>query len=596
MVCKKMLLYQVASSGLLYLTIDNQNPIFVEFQHHIKLEACLFTEKRRPPIGFSVGLDPLTQSQGDSSVSENAPVQEKTLSISPRMDGHRAKRRRIKSPKPSCRMKKIKSCAFSIPLEVVKSENIAGGTELPETLVSQSHSGAAVNCEESSAGTETSILREKNPGEISIETSIVTYKNPGETSTDTPVLTDRNPGGISRDTVSENTREDNAFICQFCLKSFDTKLELNQHTKVTSSEVYKCWVCKANFPFRALLLVHTNIHRQDTEHGNVKSFVCVECGEATKNRGKLRHHMFTHTNEFVYQCCICEQKVTTLAALSRHQAKHFKIRTLRCSCCGEHFCDRAALTRHKMAVRDLKCSVCNEEFPNRTSHNIHMKVEHGDQLVRCKLCSHQQLFSPADLLKHMEQHRRHKRKQCGICGLFVSRLDKHRLIHLSPSASQEVDNKPFMCEHCPKRFKRRDTLTEHMEGHSKERSHKCHICSKTFARGGVLRKHYKTHSGLMPFECEICGKRCLEKSNLMTHMRVHSKTTVYHCHVCYQGFKHKSSLDSHLRAKHSTGAAHVQELVTSGPLRPQASPTSETESTALQFPITLMAPHQHTSS
>ena len=560
MKCKKKFLYEVTSPGLLYLTLDDCDPIYIEFQQRLKLELCAVPGPRFK--GLSVTLESPTANQkdkikvtcGESAASEKTIIQEKAkttrgenpflekiMSLPVTKEMCRDSTKRKHENNSDIRYLSGENTKSRVSLQFDKEKRIDSGKKI---IISRVESGV-----ENVEGAEGDQLKGQN------EREEYSSKHADVDKMAKPLTQGENRMYAQLEKDSEKGE----FMCPCCKKGFSTKLGLKQHTKIASSHSYKCAVCKSTFPFRALCLIHMKKHKQVSDRA--PQSVCDECGEDTGSRVNLKRHMFAHTKEFVYQCCLCEKKALTLKVFMHHQASHLRVGKFRCTCCGENFWTRTALTNHKMTVMNVKCSVCDKDFPNRTSRNLHMKVEHSDQMVSCKLCSHTQLFSPVDLLKHMEQHKRHKRKQCGICGVFVSRLDKHRLVHSRARDPQGPDYRPYMCDLCPKTFRRSDTLAHHMQTHSPEKSYKCHLCNKMFGTRASLRKHLKTHSGLMPFECEICGKRCLERSNLKTHMRVHSAINVYHCQVCSQGFKYKSSLDSHMRSKHSQRIADVAPIL-----------------------------------
>ena len=58
----------------------------------------------------------------------------------------------------------------------------------------------------------------------------------------------------------------------------------------------------------------------------------------------------------------------------------------------------------------------------------------------------------------------------------------------------EDPTRPFGCTQCPKRFRMKHHLKEHMLIHSGEMPFSCHLCPKRFNRSYTLKNHMKLHS------------------------------------------------------------------------------------------------------
>ena len=58
----------------------------------------------------------------------------------------------------------------------------------------------------------------------------------------------------------------------------------------------------------------------------------------------------------------------------------------------------------------------------------------------------------------------------------------------------EDPSRPFGCTQCPKRFRMKHHLKEHMLIHSGEMPFSCHLCPKRFNRSYTLKNHMKLHS------------------------------------------------------------------------------------------------------
>eukprot|EP00042_Codosiga_hollandica_P026744 m.128391 g.128391 ORF g.128391 m.128391 type:complete len:215 (+) comp52293_c0_seq1:165-809(+) len=117
-----------------------------------------------------------------------------------------------------------------------------------------------------------------------------------------------------------------------------------------------------------------------------------------------------------------------------------------------------------------------------------------------------------------------------------------------------VNNTPiervrFQCEHCPKSFEAKSSLTSHMQVHNPPTPLVCDFCGETFNRKNALAKHRVIHidSATLPkmyepildreeeddrsFPCNHpnCGRSFLSESGLLYHKNVvHATTTTDH--------------------------------------------------------------------
>lgn len=119
--------------------------------------------------------------------------------------------------------------------------------------------------------------------------------------------------------------------------------------------------------------------------------------------------------------------------------------------------------------------------------------------------------------------------------------------------SRKSDNQPkgHNCELCPKKFKRREHLYQHMKLHTGFRPYQCTDCKKTFVRKEHLLRHMVLHSGERNFSCDICTKSFSRHDNLLKHVRTHNKgqsppeATSYTCDVCQKVYLVKRFYENH---------------------------------------------------
>lgn len=370
--------------------------------------------------------------------------------------------------------------------------------------------------------------------------------------------------------VADDKKETNR-KCQYCETEFATLRDFYDHRRSEGS-THCCSICGKVELFKAHLIVHMQRHGKEqledtAEESDLKSDIevakrtkqkmkCTICGLVVSSLDSLKTHTMLHTGESSYLCCVCGDKFSSLSSRQHHMDTHVTAQRFRCVQCNVRFSSRAELAKHQLN-HNFECSICGEQFPNKTSRTCHYRVAHPQDILRCGRCP--ALFSsPESLQRHQQYHARGLKQQCPTCGLVVSKLKEHMLLH-SPTPPARI----FVCDQCPMSYLRKSNLDRHMRTHTGEKPYACSHCSKCFCSNGMLRKHLLTHTLERPFQCDVCGKRCALRSNLDVHMRIHSSDRRFSCSICGQRFNHKNSLQGHLRSKHPKQSPRVDPVVAS---------------------------------
>ena len=129
-----------------------------------------------------------------------------------------------------------------------------------------------------------------------------------------------------------------------------------------------------------------------------------------------------------------------------------------------------------------------------------------------------------------------------------------------------IQNKPYQCETCLKRFSKWRTLKVHMKNHSEEGSFTCKLCDKSFSRRDQLDIHERIHTNERPYPCTVCGKSFRGKGALQNHLYLHTGVKPHKCHFCDKCFSIKSNLDCHIKL-HTGDAPFVCEVCSKSYIR-----------------------------
>ncbi|OQR79326.1 zinc finger protein-like [Tropilaelaps mercedesae] len=151
----------------------------------------------------------------------------------------------------------------------------------------------------------------------------------------------------------------------------------------------------------------------------------------------------------------------------------------------------------------------------------------------------------SEMLSHEIEHERPY--QCEVCGVRLKKrtfLTQHLTIH--------TGERNFKCEMCGLAFRTSSNLKGHMEVHSEVKKYKCDRCDASFAQDRYLKKHMKIHSSSKPYPCEVCDYRGRTSYDLKEHLWVHSPIKPYKCFEpgCEASFSRKNYLENHIVRNH----------------------------------------------
>ncbi|XP_040288026.1 zinc finger protein 333-like [Bufo bufo] len=144
------------------------------------------------------------------------------------------------------------------------------------------------------------------------------------------------------------------------------------------------------------------------------------------------------------------------------------------------------------------------------------------------------------LVLHQKSHALENGFSCFQCSMpfkNAKALLKHELTH--------TGEKPFICSRCGRRYASQQALDNHLGVTLKKNPYVCSECGKRFAKKYALHKHEMIHNRNKPFVCSICGKGFMEEEDFSEHQRIHMEEQIHICDFCGKRFSSKTSYDKH---------------------------------------------------
>ena len=222
----------------------------------------------------------------------------------------------------------------------------------------------------------------------------------------------------------------------------------------------------------------TRLESREYEQLMPYRFFCSQCSFRSKREGHVRKHLALHARGVaVLRCPMCGYRTTRTSHLTRHQLCQHAKTAVSCSVSGctyvtsdEFLLQRHVKSRHLSSQTrtssSFPCTVPGCSYSGTTESRLirhrarHRAVEgqpSDTDLVECYRCTQ---------CSYKTVHREH----------FQRHVD-----------SVHKNIRPFLCDICGRRFKRRDALLQHAMVHGDQsntarwsNTHRCSVCHRTF--------------------------------------------------------------------------------------------------------------------
>ncbi|XP_071115497.1 uncharacterized protein [Haliotis cracherodii] len=378
-------------------------------------------------------------------------------------------------------------------------------------------------------------------------------------------------------------------------------LYLSQNLHKTTSQSYRCTLCRKDFKRFSTWRLHTisvhlcqkrklqgqrskvkvllkDVKGQKKKKPSGECLLCTECGSVYSLRKTLKfhlmqvHHMLPSQVEMnsalLVSCEIdsCHFASIDYGELERHAKLEHPDVKYKCTHCQRPrmFHLKAMLDKHVTKVHGNKpifsCTQCGQQFVKYVHQQEHERDQHGVQhsvkLFRCDVegCEYETVRK-----FFLEKHKRigHTEHKCPHCNIVVKTgdtLQNHiRTMHLNI--------RPFLCDICGMGFAKEPVLRLHVKSkHNQDKEYKCQHCPYGTNIHWYLANHvFHRHGVRADFDnrkelsCPHCNVKYLTNSYLQKHIRnVHDHTFKCTCDVCGKSYKSFSAMSTH-RKIHQDG-------------------------------------------
>ncbi|XP_061923533.1 zinc finger protein 142 isoform X1 [Entelurus aequoreus] len=192
------------------------------------------------------------------------------------------------------------------------------------------------------------------------------------------------------------------YKCSDCKYSTGNKQKMTWHVRIhTGEKPYRCEHCSYACIDPSRLKLHMRVHQEE------KKYLCPECGYKCKWATQLKYHMTKHTGEKPYACDQCNYRTNRADALRTHRdTQHCDVRSYVCEKCGKAFKTSFILKTHQRQHSDQRpytCGSCHKAFRWPAGLRHHFLSHTKQQPFHCSHCSYRakQKFQ---VIKHLRRH------------------------------------------------------------------------------------------------------------------------------------------------------------------------------------------------
>ncbi|XP_068561214.1 zinc finger protein 142 isoform X1 [Cebidichthys violaceus] len=192
------------------------------------------------------------------------------------------------------------------------------------------------------------------------------------------------------------------YKCTDCEYSTRNKQKITWHIRIhTGEKPYSCEQCSYTCTDPSRLKLHMRVHQEE------KKYLCPDCGYKCKWATQLKYHMTKHTGDKPFACDECDYRTNRADALRAHRdTQHCDLRPYVCEKCGKAFKTSFILKTHQRQHSDdrpYSCGLCHKAFRWPAGLRHHYLSHTKQQPFCCRHCSYRakQKFQ---VVKHLRRH------------------------------------------------------------------------------------------------------------------------------------------------------------------------------------------------
>ncbi|XP_062564829.1 oocyte zinc finger protein XlCOF6-like isoform X2 [Armigeres subalbatus] len=390
------------------------------------------------------------------------------------------------------------------------------------------------------------------------------------------------PNGLKHHILTHSApKKDRRPECEICGRKFKSRVRLQQHMeRKTVHMERKCPVCEMVILGYERFEEHMSTHPKPpkTPH-RLKDFkvACRYCDHKTTSRSLLRkHNDECHAEEKTVRCRICFVCCNGKELFEQHIREQHEGKQRQCDICLEGFVELAELDEHKekcLGRQLFQCTFCQINYVKQEAltkhienHNAAVNTEGSEFRIRsmqkiftCTLCGDDRGYEEDPYNAHVKTLHNGYHILCPDCGAKF-RLHKSFVNHRSGqcTAGEKAKEKvsimyaPIItqCLHCPRAFKNRWRMEEHVRKIHKAKPADCDICGLKLASASLVKSHKLWVHTEANFKCPHCEKKFVSKYYFQKHLLTHQEGS-YLCEECGGKYKSKPILKLHIKRVHN---------------------------------------------
>ncbi|KAK2583123.1 hypothetical protein KPH14_009149 [Odynerus spinipes] len=384
-------------------------------------------------------------------------------------------------------------------------------------------------------------------------------------------------------TASRRSVDGQRYICALCGQDFPNRAKLCEHRNLhLKVKIYSCVICRSMFSSAGALEIHMKDHGiEDPQERNANSS-CVEyerLDDSHQEMNSINASAISDPGERKNECNICGKIFSNYPNLRRHFRNIHKDSKARFTCirCSLSFKTKELYERHaKFDHKDkvmLKCRQCPKMFTFKANLDLHCRSAHGDKSAgnqECDICG-KVFLEEASLKIHRGWHNRAN-----------SRLNTRYFLNnenngnsLSPDRTESSTGSLAGSTPSERPARARKSFPN-PPPMKPQGNYQCQVCDGAFDDVVELRKHLwdvhcarnkpeKSFSG-DELQCQLCTNVFPDQKSLKIHMDWHKANPIlsdmqrqtFPCEICGKHYSSKKVLTKHKKLHKANTVASMK--------------------------------------